>query len=255
MHRDEETGRFVRDEQDQMRRQRSNRQRARGRSDSNGVPLKTTLGLLAGAGIGAGLMYLFDPYEGSTRRARLADRAEGAWETISERAGEAGSAIASHLPNMPSATEARDTGRRYLSRASDSAQETAGGWFESARNALPSMPQRRRPTDVSGTGAALGGLGLIALTAAATWLLDPQRGRGRRAWMAQKATRYVNETGEFMRATGRHLRNRAKGAYYEGRTAVEGAVEGMTGAAEQQAGSFAGRENSPDSLTAGPTSI
>jgi gas vesicle protein len=257
MHRDEDTGRFVRDQQDQRRRRQSNRQRERGGSDSNGVPLKTTLGLLAGAGIGAGLMYLFDPYEGPTRRARLAETAGNTWDTISERAGEAGSAIASHLPNMPTAADARDTGRKYLSRASDSAQETAGGWLESARNALPSMPslpQRRRPTDVSGTGAALGGLGLIALTAAATWLLDPQRGRGRRAWLAQKATRYMNETGQFMRATGRHLRNRAQGAYHEGRSAVEN-MTGAGGDSQQQPAQSADSTRScPESIT-GPTSI
>jgi hypothetical protein len=152
------------------------------------------------------------------------------------------------MPSRSDVRDARDKGQRFLSRASDSAQDTASGWLESARNALPSMPQRRRPTDISGAGAALGGLGLIAASVAATWLFDTQRGRGRRAWLAQKATRYVNETGRFMRATGRHLRNRAQGAYHEGRSAVEN----MTAAGTEHQSST---QSCPESITAGPTGI
>jgi gas vesicle protein len=253
MHRDDETGRFVTDRRPTRRTSARTPQSSGGRSLGSTAAMKTTLGLLAGAGIGAGLMYLFDPYEGPTRRAHLADRAGNTWETLSERAGEAGSAIASHLPSMPSASDVRDTSRKYLSRASESAQDTAGGWLESARNALPSMPQRRRPTDISGTGAALGGLGLIALSVAATWILDPQRGRGRRAWLAQKATRYTNETGRFMRATGRHLRNRAQGVYHEGRSAVENMSAGDW--RQQRDDASMSAQASPESIAGGPTSI
>ena len=254
MHRDDETGRFVSDRRPTRRTfARPGQSSGGGGCPDNGATVKTTLGLLAGAGIGAGLMYLFDPYEGPTRRAWLTDTAENTWETISERAGEAGSAIASHLPSMPSRSDvrdARDKSQQFLSRASDTAQNTASGWLETARNALPgmpSMPRRRRPTDISATGAALGGLGLIAASVAATWLFDAQRGRGRRAWLAQKATRYMNEIGRFMRATGRHLRNRAQGAYHEGRSAVEN----MAGAADDQSAT----RSCPESITAGPTSI
>ena len=252
MHRDEETGRFVRDGRDQRRPRATNRPtQGRFSRQSGGCPdssatMKTTLGLLAGAGIGAGLMYLMDPYEGPTRRARIADAAGTAWESLSETAANAGSAIASHLPSMPSASDLRDRGQRFLSRAGDTAHETASGWWQSARDAMPEMPRRRRPTDVSATSAAIGGLGLIALSVAATWLFDPQRGRGRRAWLAQKATRYMNETGDFMRATGRHLRNRARGAYYEGRSAVED----MTSGGQQAAAT----ESCPEGITS-PTSI
>ena len=258
MHRDEETGKFVRDERDQPRRRpmrRTPMRSAGGRlqASDRGCPdnraaVKTTLGLLAGVGIGAGLMYLFDPYEGPTRRQWLADTAGNTWESISERASDATSAIAEHLPSMPSSADMQKQGRKWLSRASDSAQENASGWMESARNALPSVPRFRRPTDVSGTSAALGGLGLIALSVAATWLFDPQRGRSRRAWIAQKATRYMNETGDFMRATGRHLRNRAQGAYYEGRSAVENMAAGSDSASSST-------ESCPEGIIGGPTSI
>jgi gas vesicle protein len=205
--------------------------------------MKTTLGLLAGAGLGAGLMYLFDPYEGPRRRQQLADAAShaaestgetlgNAWETVSERAAEAGSALASHLPD---ASDLRKHGRRWMSGAGETAQaaqERARGWMESARSALPSRPRLRRPTDISGTSAALGGLSVAALSIAATWLFDPNLGRSRRAWLAQKATRALNETGDFMRATGRHLRNRAKGVYYETRSAAEETFQNISGREE-----------------------
>src|SRR4051812_6499382 len=42
---------------------------------SRGVGLKTAAGVIAGTGIGAALMYLMDPYEGPTRRQRIADAA------------------------------------------------------------------------------------------------------------------------------------------------------------------------------------
>ena len=258
MHRDEETGRFVRDERDQPHRRPMRRTPARpagryqtrsqGGCPDSGAAVKTTLGLLAGAGIGAGLMYLFDPYEGPTRRQWLSDTAGSTWESVSERAREAGSTIAEHLPSMPSASEVRDRGQKFFSRASDAAQDKAGEWMDSARSALPSRPRLRRPTDLSATSAALGGLGLIALSVAATWLFDPQRGRGRRTWIAQKATRYMNETGDFMRATGRHLRNRARGVYYETRSTV---AENMSAAGMQPTSST---ESCPESI-AGPTSI
>ena len=62
----------------------------------------------------------------------------------------------------------------------------------------------------------------------AMWLFDPARGRGRRAWIGQKANRFVNESGRFMRATGRHLANKSKGYYYEGRRAVTSAGQSLS---------------------------
>src|SRR5439155_978246 len=104
---------------------------------------------------------------------------------------------------------------------------------------------RRARNQFSGSGGGGGGgyrrratvptaLGLLAgsgIGAAAMWLMDPARGRGRRAWLGQKATRLLNETGDFMRATGRHLANKSKGYYYETRSAAECAMQGITSAA------------------------
>ena len=77
-------------------------------------------------------------------------------------------------------------------------------------------------------------LGALVWSVGAMWLLDPDRGRSRRAWLAQKATRAANETGRFMRATGRHLRNKSKGYYYETRSAAECAMSGLTGVSQSQ---------------------
>src|SRR5439155_17215224 len=109
--------------------------------------------------------------------------------------------------------------------------------YNRARAAMPSIPSRprlRRPTDTSATTAAADGLGLLALGRGAMWLMDPARGRGRRAWLGQKATRRLNETGDFMRATGRHLANKSKGYYYETRSAAECAMSSITGESAEQ---------------------
>jgi osmotically-inducible protein OsmY len=65
-----------------------------------------------------------------------------------------------------------------------------------------------------------GAVGILALGAGLMFFFDPTRGRSRRAWIAQKTGRYVRETGEFFGRTGRHLRNKAVGSYYQGRRAV-----------------------------------
>jgi hypothetical protein len=70
--------------------------------------------------------------------------------------------------------------------------------------------------------------------AGAMWLFDPDRGRARRAWIGQKMTRVLHEVGDFARATGRHLRNKSKGYYHDGKSAVYDAAEAVGIGAEQQ---------------------
>jgi len=62
----------------------------------------------------------------------------------------------------------------------------------------------------------------------AMWLFDPDRGRGRRAWIGQKTNRLINETGTFMRATGRHVANKSKGYYHQSRKAVGNAGQSLS---------------------------
>jgi hypothetical protein len=130
----------------------------------------------------------------------------GTWETVSEKAHETTDALRGHMPHLH--------GRKSIfRRAGDSARETAGSWLDSAREYAPSLG--RRESGFSGTTVSAAALGMLALGVGAMWLLDPARGRGRRAWIGQKLTRCLNETGDFMNATGRHLRNKMRGYYHE----------------------------------------
>jgi len=209
----------------------------------------TALGVAAGAGIGAALMFLLDPEQGRRRRERLAETAalaahragemaHDAWDTTTDAA--AGGAAALYAAT-PSTKDMRRGGRRLWGRTSDAVgsaaettRDTAGGWLESARSYLPELPhvhvhrasQHRRK--VSGTTAGAGAAGAVLLGLGAMWLLDPDRGRGRRAWIGQKTNRLLNETGRFMRATGRHLANKSKGYAHRSRQAVGGAASSLT---------------------------
>ena len=182
----------------------------------------TALGVAAGAGIGAALMFLLDPEQGRRRRERLAEAAalaahragevaHTAWDTTTDAA--AGGAAALYAAT-PSAKEMRRGGRRLWGRTSDAVgsaahrtRDTAGDWLESAKSYLPSMSsmpsmphlggsrRRSHEHDVSTTTAGAGAAGALLLGLGAMWLLDPDRGRGRRAWIGQKTNRLLNETG------------------------------------------------------------
>jgi len=201
-----------------------------------------TLSLITGAAVGAALMYAFDPDAGERRRRVAYQAASGALDSAGHALGDAyhsaagsvGHALShageyvaqtasSAADSLPSTQDALDAGRGLFRRTAQGAADTAAdyrdraakqahSWFDSARNWIP---ERRRPTDISLTSASAVTAGALAMGIGAMWLFDPARGRGRRAWLGQKATRIVNETGQFMRATGRHVRNKAKGYYYE----------------------------------------
>jgi len=209
----------------------------------------TALGVAAGAGIGAALMFLLDPEQGRRRRERLAEAAalaahragemaHDAWDTTTDAA--AGGAAALYAAT-PSSKEIRRGGRRLWGRTSDavgsaaeSTRDTAGGWLESARSYLPELPHvhvhraSQHHREVSGTTAGAGAAGALLLGLGAMWLLDPDRGRARRAWIGQKTNRLLNETGRFMRATGRHVANKGKGYYHESRKLAGRAGEAIT---------------------------
>jgi len=190
------------------------------------------MSLVGGAALGAVAMYLMDPNEGADRRSRALDAANraletgtdaarsaydsaahslhGAWDTVSHRAADAGSAA---YAAMPSTKQLRKSGRRAFGSAGD----TASSWLDSARNALPSRPRLERHSRyaMEPAGVSLTALGALALGVGAMWLMDARQGRGRRAWLVQKANRVLNETGSFARATGKHLRNKMKGYSHE----------------------------------------
>jgi gas vesicle protein len=219
---------------------RSGRTTSRSQQSSGGPgALAAALGIAGGIGIGAGLMFLFDPNQGERRRreltARASDALEGtretahqAWGTVADRAAGAASSLSSAIPAL---------GEKFLHRASDTAdeaQEAASGLLERARSHLPrfsSLPRVERHSKYVVPATAAGaGLTALAIGAAAMWLFDPDRGRARRAWVMQKTERCINDTGRFFRATGRHLGNKSKGYYHEARSAAQGAMDSAAGA-------------------------
>jgi hypothetical protein len=207
-------------------------------------------------------MYLLDPEHGQDRRAAAkaaaarALEASGnaahsafdsskhflgdAWETVSDKASQYASAAGDA---MPSGKDVRKSGQRFMDGASDAGSnisDKARSWFNSARDAMPERFRLEQHSDYAMNPPAVTATALsaLALGAGAMWLFDANRGRARRAWLGQKANRFMNEIGKFGRATGRHLSNKAKGYYHETASAVRdtaGAVTGNTSCCEEEA--------------------
>ncbi|MDQ3439314.1 MAG: BON domain-containing protein, partial [Planctomycetota bacterium] len=95
--------------------------------------------------------------------------------------------------------------RRGAHRQMKSARNSASGWFgrEEENSYVPETS-----TVVSAVAALATGVGLM-------YLLDPTDGARRRNILLGKATRFLNETGDFARRTGRHLANRSRGVAHD----------------------------------------
>ena len=171
---------------------------------------------LGGLALGAALMYVFDPDVGSRRRTRIRDRAGSAVE-------DAGSRISSTLSSAATGVGGyiSDLSQRVGSGVGDQAQSK----FQSARDAIgeyaTDLSDRARAAVRSRLGAQTNAttgvsvLGALALGCCAMFFLDPRQGRGRRAYVVQKATHLVNKSARLAGATGRHWMNRSRGLYHE----------------------------------------
>jgi len=240
---------------------------------ATGSTLGAAVGILSGAALGAAAMYLLDPDKGPDRRHHLAEVAEEAletttdtvrdtWHVLGKGATRAGSSLSDRFSDAASSLSASVPSRRQLSKrgnrflknvrrgtssAASSFGDTTDSWLDSARSYLPRRPQLARPTDLSATTAGLGGAAALAIGVGAMWLFDPRQGRSRRAWLGQKATRMLNETGKFMRATGRHLANKSKGYYHETASAAQQAAQTVTnlagGSQQQSSGDVSSAHN------------
>ena len=222
-----------------------------GQYSSSGVPCgearhssaATLFGVVAGAGIGAAMMFLLDPEQGRRRREHLAhaaaaaaertgELAHSAWDVGTEKAIEGAAALYTAVPSRREMRKSRhrlwDRTSSAFGSAAEGASETAGDWLESAKSLIPHRRARHHGHDVSAGTAGVGAAGALLLGLGAMWIMDPDRGRGRRAWIGQKTNRLINETGKFMRATGRHLANKSKGYAHESRKAVRGAGRAVT---------------------------
>ena len=210
-----------------------------GHTGGRGRMIDRSISFLGGAGLGAILMYLFDPDSGYDRRCQAKDAAVHAahgagetlgqaWHSIAEsagnlahRAGETGVGLASGASQIgESAREygrsffgtARQFGRRASSRGQDMASR-AGAY-------LPRVSFGRRPEPARrhgiGTDVLLAA-GCLAVGIGAMYLFDPQRGRSRRAVIRDKFGRVVRQSGEAAYDTGRYLSDYARGVAAETR--------------------------------------
>jgi gas vesicle protein len=253
---------FKRQKEFIMKRDSSGRFRGRGESSyeqAEGECRTSAIGasigaLIGGAALGAIATYLLDSEQGADRRASLGKTAHRAFDSTADAlrtayektahgvghalasAGEKASAVgAAAYESLPDSQDIRRAGRRFFDSAgdaADNASDTARSWLGSARSMLPSYRSMKREqhSDYAMNPGAVGvtAAGTLVLGAASMWLFDPSKGRARRAWIGQKATRFLNEIGGFARATGRHIRNKSRGYYHQASSAVSNAAEHVT---------------------------
>jgi gas vesicle protein len=199
--------------------------------------------LLGGAGIGAAIMYFFDPQLGDTRRAECreatgealssaGERLGNAWETVAQKVKGAGESTAE------TASDWTDKARRFFSGAASSAADYASDAGTSARRYARRV--RRTAGDWlkpdqgpsrAGTiaGITAGAVGALALGAGLMFLLDPSQGRRRRALIRDKAVSAARQTQRYVQQKGRHWSNKAQGLAAETSSLASQAKEKLTG--------------------------
>jgi gas vesicle protein len=191
-----------------------------------------TLSMLAGAAVGAFAMYLLDPDAGRRRRRGLAECTGAAahragetlapvWDRVSNTARNVGASVAGGTASFGHGMADRLSAK--FSEARDSGNETAHHLRDALADKLEHAKSRiwhREESSHAGAYAATG-LGTLALGVAAMYLLDPQRGRDRRARLMDQASSFVRRTGHTCRRIGRDLGNRAKGYAHEARGRFE----------------------------------
>ena len=198
-----------------------------------------TLSLLGGAVLGAVAMYLLDPEAGERRRREIAettgdaartagDTLEPIWDRVSSAAKTAGLGIAGGAAALGHGVaeryeDVRDSkaARRFGGNVSDFGYGVADRFKraglqarKSAAAAAPANWFHKEEESHAGAYAATG-ISTLLVGAGLMYLLDPQRGKQRRAQVVDKATSIVNRTGRSARQVGRDLRNRATGYAHE----------------------------------------
>lgn len=211
--------------------------------------IENTLSLLGGAGLGAAVMYLFDPDLGEQRRHDAAETAGqamsstgGALHSTAYAAADTAKSLAGKISDY--AHGLADNAAGGASSLSDRAANMASGAFGSARRAAQGaggyasdMADRARGTrddladragslwsstrrSIAGeeshplstaTGITAGTVGILALGAGLMYFCDPERGRGRRTWACDKVCSVSRRAGKRARSLGRHVGNQLHG--------------------------------------------
>lgn len=177
------------------------------------------MSLLGGAGIGAALMYFFDPEEGPRRRHELGDVTGSAWGVVKERAGEYGhaTAVAAGAFGNALSDKAGEYGHAISDKASDMKYRAAHSGFgrEAADRARYLMHGRQGHGLESGTAQIITALGCVALGVGAMYLLDPADGPRRRTTLRDKFLSGFGKLGHSIDGLTKDLFNRASGLRHE----------------------------------------
>src|SRR5437016_1537533 len=189
------------------------------------------LSLLGGMALGAGLMYLLDPDEGSDRRKTVGNLASGAisasgsalqsgWDKLKDTASrvyDAASEGAGAFKDKLSEGAEYVTDNRYTRNISKSARRTS----DEASDRLGYLFGGRRSYGLeSGTRQGLTAIGFLALGVGAMYLLDPVDGERRRHVLRDKLFSAFRRMGCKLEKQGRNLRNHAIGFMHEARSSL-----------------------------------
>lgn len=185
--------------------------------------LTDTVCMLGGALAGAAAMYFLDPESGDRRRADIKGQALSAADHATAGLGTAWDSVSGtteHLKNRGQEVVA-DLGRKlseWGSQASHHAHgvsDSVASGVSSSANALSDQSRywvnRARsmagyPEQKSHAGAyTAAGVGTLVVGAGLMYLLDPHRGRGRRAKITDNASRLFRHTGNTFRTVGRDI--------------------------------------------------
>jgi hypothetical protein len=149
--------------------------------------LMQTLWLLGGLGLGAGLMYLMDPEKGAGRR----DRVRGYVDDYGRQTG-----------------MFLDDTRRTLGRQAQTLGRQAQAVLATRRLPLRRQPglweRLRTQAEALGLPRGLGLLSCIGLGVGLGYLLEPQGGPQRRAWLREHARAYWQTTEAVFSHAGRN---------------------------------------------------
>jgi len=129
--------------------------------------------------------------------------------------------------NAPhSAAELQNLAQQYGQAAWDRARKI--GWRAHDR-AVDAVNRGRAAVGPRQTSpvvpVALTAVSFVALGAGAMYIVDPQKGRARRAWISDKVRSVLRRSGNSAYSKGRHLANRAYGVAAEARGAANDLLE------------------------------
>jgi hypothetical protein len=193
--------------------------------------MKSGLSLLGGLAIGAGLMYLLDPDEGSDRRKTVGNLASGAistsgsalqsgWEKLRDTAGrlyEAAGEGAGAFKDKLSEGAEYVTDNRYAKKISKSARRAS----DEASNRLGYLWHGRENHGLeSGISQGAAALACLALGVGAMYFLDPTDGARRRSVFRDKFLSAFGRMATSLERQGRNIWNRTNGIVHEARSSI-----------------------------------